>query len=68
MQRYLLTPLSPPTRDLTDVDAMLHTGLVTRDLLWQQFLRIEPQLIRYPALDPGSFRSVVEAFCQTSDP
>lgn len=52
------------TRDLTDVDAMLQTGLITRDLLWQQFLMIEPQLIRYPALDPGSFRSVVEAFCQ----
>ena len=54
------------TRDLTDVTAMLHAGLITRDALWQQFLRIESQLIRYPALDPGSFHSVVEAFCQNS--
>jgi hypothetical protein len=51
------------SRDLTDVQAMLRSGLIRRDLLWQQFLKIEPQLIRYPALDPGSFRQSVEEFC-----
>ena len=53
------------TRDLTDVDAMLRAGLIRRDRLFQYFLDIEPRLIRYPALDPDSFRAVVEAFCQT---
>ena len=51
------------SRDLTDVQSMLQSGLIRRDLLLQQFLRIEPQLIRYPALDPGSFRQAVEEFC-----
>lgn len=53
-------------RDLTDVDAMLQSGLIQRDPLFQQFLQIEPLLIRYPALDPKSFRAVVAAFCQTA--
>ena len=53
-------------RDLTDVDAMLQSGLIQRDPLFQQFLQIEPLLIRYPALDPKSFRAVVAAFCHTS--
>jgi len=51
------------SRDLTDVAAMLRSGLIRRDLLFQQFLLIEPQLIRYPALDPASFRLSVEQFC-----
>jgi len=53
------------SRDLTDVEAMLQSGLIGRDLLLQQFQQIEPQLIRYPALDPVSFRTVVEEFCQS---
>ncbi len=53
------------SRDLTDVEAMLQSGLIGRDLLLQQFQQIEPQLIRYPALDPMSFRTVVEEFCQS---
>jgi len=51
------------SRDLTDVEAMLRSGLIRRDLLLEQYHLIEPQLIRYPALDPASFRSVVEEFC-----
>ena len=31
--------------------------------LLQLFVAIEPDLIRYPALDPGSFRAIVEQFC-----
>ena len=45
--------------------AMLRAALIRRDRLFQYFLDIEPRLIRYPALDPDSFRAVVEAFCQT---
>ena len=51
-------------RDLTDVNAMLHLGLIRRDQLFQHFLQIEPDLIRYPALDPRSFRAGVERFSQ----
>ena len=54
------------SRDLTDVDAMLRLGLIRRELLLEQFLRIEAKLIRYPALDPGSFRRTVEEFCKDS--
>lgn len=54
------------SRDLSDVEAMLRSGLIQRDLLWQQFLRIEPRLIRYPALDPEFFRQTVEEFCNDS--
>lgn len=54
------------SRDLTDVDAMLRLGLIRRELLLEQFLRIEAKLIRYPALDPGSFRRTVEEFCNDS--
>jgi len=51
------------SRDLTDVESMLQAGLINRHTLWHHFLQIEAQLIRYPALDPNSFRAVVEAFC-----
>ena len=52
------------SRDLTDVEAMLQSGLIRRDLLLKFYLEIEPMLIRYPSLDPKSFRAIVEKFCQ----
>ncbi len=51
------------TRDLTDVAAMLQIGLISRERLLQFFDGIEPLLIRYPAIDPESFRRSVEQFC-----
>lgn len=51
------------SRDLADVEAMVRTALIRQDLLLLHFSEIEPRLIRYPALDPASFRRVVEAFC-----
>ena len=54
------------SRDLADVESMLRSGLVRRDLLLQLFLQVEPCLIRYPALDPGSFRQAVGEFCNDS--
>ena len=51
------------TRDLGDVEDMLHSGLIGKDPLFQHFLKIEPQLIRYPALDPASFRRTIVEFC-----
>lgn len=53
-------------RDLADVESMLQRGLVTREQLWSLFLLIEPQLIRYPAIEPKAFRKAVAAVCQPS--
>ncbi len=50
-------------QDLTDVREMLSRGLIDSAGAWQYFASIEPQLYRYPAVDPQSFRrSVEEAF------
>ena len=51
------------SRDLADVDSMLRDGLIRKKMLLGLFDQIEPLLIRYPALDPQSFRDVVENFC-----
>jgi len=50
-------------QDVEDVREMLSRGLIDAPGAWQYFTSIEPQLFRYPAIDPGSFRrSVEEAF------
>lgn len=54
-------------RDLKDAEAMLLAGLIHPEPLIGFFQQIEPQLIRYPALDHASFRASVIAFCG-SDP
>jgi hypothetical protein len=48
-------------QDLDDVRRMLEMGLVDRAEVARYFDGIEPQLYRYPALDPESFRARVEA-------
>ena len=40
--------------------AMLERGLVSAAELRRMFTAIEPQLYRYPAVDPPSFRRAVE--------
>jgi len=52
------------TKDIADVEAMLRDGLIGKQFLLSLFLKIEPMLIRYPSLDPMSFRDIVEAFCR----
>ena len=52
------------TRDLSDVRAMTERGVVDRDRLWELFERIEPNLIRYPAIDTVGFRRRVLVFCR----
>jgi hypothetical protein len=47
-------------KDLQDVREMLSRGLVDREELRRRFEEIEPQLYRYPAIDPNAFRRVVE--------
>ena len=48
-------------RDLADVDAMLARGLISVADVRGQFARMEPELYRYPAIDPRSFREAVDA-------
>lgn len=50
-------------RDLHDAKSMLKDGLIRVGQLRDLFAQIEPQLIRYPAIDPGSFRIAVQRFC-----
>ena len=47
-------------RDMSDVRAMLDRGFVTPAALRQMFAEIEPDLYRFPAVDPRSFRAAVD--------
>jgi hypothetical protein len=47
-------------QDLSDVREMMARGLVERGELWRRFEQIEPNLYRYPAIDPAAFRRTVE--------
>jgi hypothetical protein len=46
-------------QDLDDVREMLARGLVDREELRLCFAEIEPQLYRYPAIDPAAFRGAL---------
>lgn len=50
-------------RDVLDIRSLVRSGLIRKDRLRELFALIEPQLIRYPALDPAAFRAVVREFC-----
>jgi hypothetical protein len=47
-------------RQDADVHEMLSRGLIDRQRALEYFARIEPELYRFPALDPPSFRRAVE--------
>lgn len=47
-------------KDREDVGQMLDRGLIDRDELRRRFEQIEPELYRYPAIDPAAFRRAVE--------
>lgn len=47
-------------RDRTDVRALIRTGLVDPERLWSYYQEIEPELYRFPAVDPPSLRARVE--------
>lgn len=47
--------------DQQDVTALIARGLVDRRRLQDYFDEIEPELYRFPAVDPPSFRRAVEA-------
>jgi hypothetical protein len=46
--------------DLEDVEQMIQRGLVELKRLLRFFVAIEADLVRYPAVDPPSFRRAVE--------
>jgi hypothetical protein len=48
------------TQDLEDVNAFVAGGLVDPALALRLFGEIEPQLYRFPAVDPATFRAEVE--------
>jgi hypothetical protein len=50
------------TQDLQDVNQLVRRGYVSVDELRRRFAQIEPQLLRYPAIDPGQFKKKVERF------
>ena len=47
------------SQDLEDVGKMLNGGLVQPDRLLELYEQIEPELYRYPAIDPTAFRGKV---------
>ncbi len=49
-------------RDLQDVRAMRDRGMIEPAPLLRLLAEIEPQLFRFPAIDPPAFRGRVEAF------
>lgn len=49
------------TRDLADVEAMRIRELITGSEIRRQFSMIEPDLYRFPAVNPASFRRAVDA-------
>jgi hypothetical protein len=46
-------------KDLSDVDSMIHDGLVDPKQLARLFAEIEASLYRYPAVDPNALRAAV---------
>jgi hypothetical protein len=50
-------------RDIHDARSFLRDGLIDVTRLLEMFRQIEPELIRYPAVDAASFRSAVLDFC-----
>lgn len=52
--------------DLDDVHSMVGAGRVESEKLRQLFEGIEPELYRFPAVDPASLRAAVEALAQRS--
>lgn len=47
-------------QDRADVQALLDAALIERGAAMRAFERIEPELYRYPAIDPATFRQAAE--------
>ncbi|MBI4481331.1 MAG: hypothetical protein HY652_00435, partial [Acidobacteria bacterium] len=56
------------SQDLADVHGMIRRGFIGPDKLMEFFASIEPELYRYPAVDPSSFRCAVEEILKLHKP
>lgn len=54
------------SQDVEDIQHMLAQGLVTKQRLRELYEQIEPQLYRYPAIDPDDFRRSLEAVLEST--
>ena len=54
-------------RDLGDVRQMLRLGLIRNEELLRLLGAIEPELLRYPAVDATEFRKKVEQFVSSAE-
>jgi hypothetical protein len=52
-------------QDVEDVREMLARGLIETPQIRSSFSEIEPELFRFPAIDPTDFRESVEAFLRS---
>jgi hypothetical protein len=55
------------SQDRGDVRQMLERGLIDRQELRRRFEQIEPELYRFPAIDPVAFRSALEEALQQEE-
>ena len=55
------------TVHLSDVDRMVAEGLVEPGRLFELYERVEPDLVRYPALDAATLRRKLEEFGDAHD-
>lgn len=53
-------------QDRADIRAMFENGLIEPERLQDLFAEIEPELFRYPAVNPGAFREAVEELVRSS--
>ena len=54
-------------QDVEDVATMFARGLIDSDELLRLFALVEPDLYRYPAIDPATLRRKVEAAAATNE-
>ncbi len=54
-------------KDLSDAKALVSLGKVVPSLLIKYFLAIQPDLLRYPAINPHDFESRVNRFVMECD-
>jgi hypothetical protein len=54
-------------QDLQDVEELIARGLVDPSDLRAQFEAIEPELYRFPAIDPASFRQALQAHLRSDE-
>lgn len=56
------------SQDRDDVRQMLHRGLIDPAELRRRFEQIEPQVYRFPAIDPAAFRRALEEALEVDAP